>query len=100
MYVEIIYSGSAGRIDIPTDSKPFSTNSFTYVASMTKLITTTCLMQLVERGLVGLDADIKDLIPELEALQVLKGFDSDDAPILEENTKPATLRYVNSNFRR
>lgn len=66
---------------------------------MTKLITTTCLMQLVERGLVGLDADIKDLIPELEAMQILKGFDSDDAPILEENTKPITLRCVISPYK-
>lgn len=61
---------------------------------MTKLITTTCLMQLVEQNLIGLDEDIRNLIPELAEMQILRGIDSDQAPVLEENSKPITLRYV------
>jgi CubicO group peptidase (beta-lactamase class C family) len=49
-------------------------------------------MQLVERKAVGLDDDMKDLIPELAKMQILRGFDADDKPILEDNPKPITLR--------
>lgn len=63
---------------------------------MTKIITVTCLMQLVERGQIGLDDDIKPLVPELAAAQILKGFDeaADGAPILQDNPHPITLRHL------
>jgi CubicO group peptidase (beta-lactamase class C family) len=61
---------------------------------MTKLITATCLLQLVERGLVTLSEDLRPRVPQLAALQILKGFNDNDEPILEDNTKPITLRYV------
>ncbi|KPM45688.1 hypothetical protein AK830_g782 [Neonectria ditissima] len=51
-------------------------------------------MQIVERGLIGLDDDVRSLVPELDAMQILTGFDSDDKPILEDNTKPITLRIL------
>lgn len=57
-------------------------------------------MQLVEKGLLKLDDDMRPLVPELAAMQLLKGFDENDKPILEDNTRPITLRYVsrvNSN---
>lgn len=61
---------------------------------MTKIITTTCFMQLVERGEIGLDDDVRPRIPELAKMQILRGFDENDKPILEDNTKSITLRYV------
>jgi CubicO group peptidase (beta-lactamase class C family) len=61
---------------------------------MTQLITATCLLQLVERGLVTLSEDLRPRVPQLAALQILKGFNDNDEPILEDNTKPITLRYV------
>ncbi|POR32911.1 Acyltransferase LovD [Tolypocladium paradoxum] len=48
---------AARRIGFDADSKPFAGDAFTWVASMTKLITATCLMQLVEPGDVALDED-------------------------------------------
>lgn len=60
---------------------------------MTKIITTTCFMQLVERGEIGLDDDVRPRIPELAKMQILRGFDDNDKPILEDNTKSITLRY-------
>ncbi|GJN83901.1 hypothetical protein PLIIFM63780_007452 [Purpureocillium lilacinum] len=89
-----LYAGSAGRIGFDPQSAPFSRNSFTYVASLTKLITTTCLMQLVERGVLSLDGDVRGYAPELAAMKILRGFHDADQPILEENTAPITLRQV------
>jgi len=58
---------------------------------MTKLMTVTCLMQLVEQGKVGLHDDLRSLVPELGKLQILKGFDG-DTPKLEDNPRPITLQ--------
>jgi CubicO group peptidase (beta-lactamase class C family) len=74
-------------------SAGFTPRSFTWIASSTKIITATALMQLVERGLVGLDDDVRPHVSQLAEMQVLKGFDG-DKPILENNTKPITLRCV------
>ncbi len=60
---------------------------------MSKLATTVAVMQLVEKGKWNLDDDMRLLVPELQKLQILRGFDDDDHPILEPNTEPITLRY-------
>jgi CubicO group peptidase (beta-lactamase class C family) len=59
---------------------------------MTKLLTAVSVMQLVEKGKVGLDDDLGKLIPELSNVEVLKGFDDDGKPIMEKKTRPITLR--------
>lgn len=51
-------------------------------------------MQLVERGSIALDDDVRSLVPELGELQILRGFDAEDKPILEDTDKPITLRHV------
>ncbi|KAK1977832.1 beta-lactamase [Colletotrichum cereale] len=90
----VLYSNAAGRIGFATDARPWALDTFTYVASMTKLITCTAVMQLVERGAVGLDDDLREIVPRLAAMQILRGFDADDQPILEDNTTPVTLRML------
>ncbi|CAG9936884.1 unnamed protein product [Clonostachys rosea f. rosea IK726] len=87
-----IIESSAGQIDLTGSGRPFDSRSFNYIASLTKLITITCIMQLVERGTLPLDDDVRTTIPELGTMQILRGFDG-DKPILEDNTKPITLRY-------
>lgn len=89
-----VYDGAAGRIGFGADSTPFAGDSFTWVASLTKLVTATCLMRLVERGDVALDEDVRGRVPELGRLQILCGFDGDGAPVLEDNDRPITLRQV------
>ena len=61
---------------------------------MTKLATATCAMQLVERGLVALDDDVRPLVPALGRLPLLRGFVGADVPFLEENAAPITLRHL------
>lgn len=60
---------------------------------MTKLLTAVSVMQLVEKGKVGLDDDLGKLIPQLSEVEILKGFEDDGKPIMEKKTKPITLRY-------
>ncbi|KAK4176770.1 beta-lactamase/transpeptidase-like protein [Triangularia setosa] len=92
----ILYSGSAGRIKLATSAPAFDTDSFSWVASLTKVITTICVLQIVERGLIGLDDDVRHLIPELATVQILRGFDEENggAPIMVENNTPITLRQL------
>lgn len=89
-----IYQGAAGRTDMLVTAPKFATDSINCAGSMTKIVTVTCLMQLVEKGLLKLDEDVRPLVPELAKMQILRGFDKDDKPILEDNVMPITLRYV------
>ncbi|KAJ2893057.1 beta-lactamase/transpeptidase-like protein [Zalerion maritima] len=90
----VIYSGSAGRAGMELESAPFTADSFTWLASCSKIITAACLMQLVERQMIGLDDDTRQFVPELAGLQLLRGFDDDGKPVLEDNDKPITLRQL------
>ena len=47
-----------------------------WIASMTKAVTSTAAMQLVEQGKLRLDEPIADVLPELASPQVLEGFDA------------------------
>ncbi|RSL43915.1 hypothetical protein CEP51_016299 [Fusarium floridanum] len=91
---DVLFSGSSGRIDFDPNSRPFNTDTFTWMASMTKIITITCFMQLIERGEIGLDEDVRPRVPELAKMQILCGFDDNDKPILEDNTKLITFRHL------
>jgi methyl acetate hydrolase len=51
-----------------------------WIASMTKAITGTAAMQLVERGKLGLDSPAKDVVPQLGEVGVLDGVDSAGKP--------------------
>lgn len=61
---------------------------------MTKLITSIAALQLVERGLVGLDQDISSLVPSFAAQKVLVKYSGDGEPLLEERRNPITLRHL------
>jgi CubicO group peptidase (beta-lactamase class C family) len=69
------------------------TDAVHWVASCTKLVTTVAVMQCVERGLLDLDADIANVLPEWKSPRILTGFDENDNPIFRPATKPVTLRY-------
>lgn len=59
---------------------------------MTKLFTATCVMQVVEQGLIGLDDDVRPFVGQLAELKILNGFVGADIPYLEDNTTPITFR--------
>jgi CubicO group peptidase (beta-lactamase class C family) len=69
-------------------------DSVFWIASMTKAITSTAAMQLVEQGKLSLDGPIAELLPELAAPQVLEGFDESGEPKLRTASRPITLRHL------
>jgi CubicO group peptidase (beta-lactamase class C family) len=64
------------------------------IASMTKAITGTAAMQLVERGVLDLDAPAAAWAPYLGAVQVLDGFAADGSPVLRPPKRAITLRHL------
>ena len=61
---------------------------------MTKAITATAAMQLVERGKLALDGPAATVVPELGAAKVLEGFDAAGQPRLRAPRRPITLRHL------
>ncbi|XUU61741.1 serine hydrolase domain-containing protein [Erythrobacter sp. HA6-11] len=64
------------------------------IASMTKALISVAAMQLVERGVLELDAPIEQHLPELANPQVLTGFDADGTPQTRDAVRSITLRHL------
>ncbi|KAI1927724.1 hypothetical protein LOY89_004147 [Ophidiomyces ophidiicola] len=75
-------------------AQPIKDDDIMSIASLTKLMTTIAALQCVERGLIGLSDDVADVLPELAALEVLKGIDQDKKPILKKRQNAITLRHL------
>jgi methyl acetate hydrolase len=88
-----VYQGGFGRRVLP-DGPAMTTDTVFWIASMTKAITSTAAMQLVEQGRLALDGPIADLLPELASPQVLEGFDAAGEPRLRPARRPITLRHL------
>jgi methyl acetate hydrolase len=88
-----IYAGACGRRALP-DGLAMTADTVFWLASMTKAITSTAAMQLVEQERLALDRPIADILPELAAPQVLEGFDAAGEPRLRPARKPITLRHL------
>jgi methyl acetate hydrolase len=80
----IVYEGAFGP--------SVTADSIFWIASMTKAITATAAMQLVEQGKLQLEQPMGKLLPQLESPKVLEGFDASGAPKLRPAKRPITLR--------
>ncbi|KAI1359183.1 beta-lactamase/transpeptidase-like protein [Xylaria arbuscula] len=80
----VVYMGSAGGLDF--DPLPPA-----------KLATAVALLLPVKRGIISLDDDVIETIPEFAALPVLCGFGDDGEPILEAHDRAITLRHLLSH---
>ncbi|MGD9752640.1 MAG: serine hydrolase domain-containing protein [Acidimicrobiia bacterium] len=90
---EVLYEGAAGmRQAGGTDA--MTTDTVVWIASMTKAVTGTAAMQLVEQGKLSLDDPIAPVLPQLADVQVLDGFDADGNPQLRPPKRPVTLRHL------
>jgi methyl acetate hydrolase len=89
----IIYEGAFGRrvVDKP---EPMTLDTVFRIASMTKAITGAGAMQLVEKGRMGLEQPMGDVLPVIKDVQVLEGFDRDGKPRLRDPKSPLTLRHL------
>lgn len=61
---------------------------------MTKAITTTAAMQLMEQGALDLDSPASRWLPYLGVVQVLEGFDDTGQPRLRAPRRAITLRHL------
>ena len=89
----MVYEGAAGVRSLAA-GVPMTTDSVFWIASMTKAITATAAMQLVEQGRLELDAPVGALLPELADPDVLEGFDADGTARLRKAKGPVTLRHL------
>jgi CubicO group peptidase (beta-lactamase class C family) len=73
---------------------PMTPDTLFMIASCSKAITSVAALQLVERGLLDLDAPVGERLPILDAPRVLTGFDAAGAPLTRAATRPITLRHL------
>ncbi|MGB7121167.1 MAG: serine hydrolase domain-containing protein, partial [Bradyrhizobium sp.] len=71
----VLYQSAFGVADVAT-GRPLTRDSLFRIASMTKPITSTALMQLVEQGKIGLDDPAEKYLPELKDLKVVESFNA------------------------
>ena len=90
---DTIYEGAFGEKSLGGGAKMQKDTVF-WIASMTKAITATSCMQLVEQGRLGLDDDLGKLVPALVAAKVLEGFDAAGKPVLRPAKAAITLRRL------
>jgi methyl acetate hydrolase len=78
------------RIDAP---EPVAADTVFAVASMTKPLTAAAVLQLIERGALGIDQDVSSILPAYGGLRVLEGFDAGE-PLLRRPRRSATVREL------
>ncbi|KAK3386559.1 beta-lactamase/transpeptidase-like protein [Podospora didyma] len=90
------YSTAIGHASLGTNPPtPMQLNTIFTLASQTKLLTSLCVLQLIDRGLITLETDVTLHLPALAAKQILTGFSSDGlTPLFTPRTKPILLRHL------
>jgi methyl acetate hydrolase len=89
----ILYRSAFGTRDAESHL-PVKVDSMFAIASMTKAITATAALQLVEQEKLSLDEPVSRHLPELATVQVLAGFDSAGKPMLRAPATPITLKHL------
>lgn len=89
----MIYAGSFGKRVLGQDAA-MTTDTVARIASMTKAITGTAAMQLVEQGKLDLESPASRWLPALDTIQVLDGWDANGQPRLRPPKRPITLRHL------
>ncbi|MDP6690610.1 MAG: serine hydrolase domain-containing protein [Alphaproteobacteria bacterium] len=90
---ETLYQGAFGERELG-GGDPMRLDTVIAIASMTKAVTATAAMQLVEQGALELDAPAGDIVPYLGEVGVLEGFDGDGQPITRPPKPAITLRNL------
>ena len=90
---EVLWEGAAGERAFGS-GVPMTKDTVGAIFSMTKAITGTAAMQLVEQRKIDLDAPAGEICPWLNEVQVLEGFDVSGKPVLRAPTSVVTLRNL------
>ncbi len=92
-----LYEGAAGVRMLggdPSADAAMTPDSVCAIFSATKAVTAAVCLQLVEEGLLDLDAPARDYAPEIGALQVIDGFGADGTPRLRPPRREVTTRML------
>jgi CubicO group peptidase (beta-lactamase class C family) len=91
---QILYQGAYGVAD-PVEARPLRLDALFRIASMTKAITSTAAMQLVEQGRFAVDDPVEKYLPEFAKLSVLESFDAGTGAYrVRPAVKPVTIRHL------
>jgi CubicO group peptidase (beta-lactamase class C family) len=90
---DILYEGVFGSRNLAT-GETMTRDTVFRIASMTKAVTSTAVLQLVEQGKLQLEDAVPNIDPALGSPQVLEGFDASGAPKLRPAKRPITLRHL------
>ena len=88
-----LYEGAFGKRSLGQDT-PMTADTVGLIASMTKALTCTAALQLLEQGRLDLDSPASKWLPELAEIQVLEGFDAAGQPRSRAPKRPITLRHL------
>jgi len=89
----VIYEGAYGK-RVLGQSAAMTADTVVWIASMTKALTSAGVMQLVEQGKLDLDAPAAIIVPEIETIEVLEGFDAAGQPRTRPAKRAITLRHL------
>ena len=90
---DVLYEGAFGKRELGKDAA-MTPDTVVWIASMTKAMTASAAMQLVERGKLKLDTPAAEVVPELSKARVLEGFDAAGKPKTRAPSRPITLRHL------
>jgi CubicO group peptidase (beta-lactamase class C family) len=90
----VIYQGAFGLADIG-EARPMQLDALFRIASMTKAITSTAAMQLVEQGRFAIEDPVEKYLPEFAKVSVFESFDgATGAYKVRPASKPVTIRHL------
>ena len=90
----VLYQGAFGVTDVAS-GRPLMADALFRIASMTKAITSTAAMQLIEQGKFALEDPVEKYLPEMAKLPVFDSFDARTGNYhLHLSTKPMTVRHI------
>lgn len=95
---DTFYEGAFGTRVLGQDMA-MSLDTVVWIASMTKALTGTAAMQMVEHGKFDLDTPASRILPQLDETQVLIGW-ANGKPVTRPPKRPITLRHLRRRCRR
>jgi len=89
---KILYEGYYGFKNINTQER-INHNTLFRIASMTKPITSLCILQLIERGSINLDTNIEDISEKYKKIQIINSFEANN-PIYTNPTNKIKIKHL------
>ena len=88
-----LYEGAFGKRVVGQDALMTADTVF-WIASMTKALTVTCAMQLLEEGKLNFESPASEWVPELSGVEILDGFDAKGVPRTRKPGRAITLLHL------